>query len=129
MKTLVSSFAVLIATFGAFGQAPSNSPSRLLAVEGRVEVARAGMATWTAAATNQSLAIGDRIRTGVRSRAVFADRRPPVSSYQEFTQHFPRPGWVEHDAVEIWTAVARTLTDVIDRVGRDDIAAIGITFE
>ena len=32
--------------------------------------------------------------TGVRTRAVHDDGRPSVSSYREFTQHFPRPGWV-----------------------------------
>ena len=36
--------------------------------------------------------------TGVRSRAVFADERRRSSAYREFTQHFPQPGWVEHDA-------------------------------
>ena len=65
--------------------------------------------------------------TGVRSRAVFVDGRPAVASYQEFTQHFPQPGWVEHDATEIWRAVTATLSDVIARVGRDNVAAIGIT--
>ena len=34
---------------------------------------------------------------------------PSVASYREFTQHFPRPGWVEHDADEIWEAVRATL--------------------
>ena len=65
--------------------------------------------------------------TGVRTRAVFADGRPPITSYQEFTQHFPEPGLVEHDAVEIWQAVVSTLTEVVDQVGRDGVAAIGIT--
>ena len=65
--------------------------------------------------------------TGIRSRAVFADARPAVAAYREFTQHFPRPGWVEHDAVEIWDAVRATLAEVIERIGRDSIAAIGIT--
>ena len=64
--------------------------------------------------------------TGVRTRAVYDDGRPSVSSYREFTQHFPRPGWVEHDASEIWDAVVATLADVASRVG-DSIAAIGIT--
>jgi glycerol kinase len=63
--------------------------------------------------------------TGVRSRAVFSDDRPTVASYREFTQHFPRPGWVEHDADEIWAAVRTTLIDVIAEVGIPD--AIGIT--
>jgi glycerol kinase len=65
--------------------------------------------------------------TGVRSRAVFTDGRPAVASYREFTQHYPTPGWVEHDADEIWDAVRTTLNEVIDRVGRDHVAAIGIT--
>lgn len=65
--------------------------------------------------------------TGVRSRAVFADGRPPVADYREFTQHYPRPGWVEHDASEIWEAVRATLTTVVESVGADQVAAIGIT--
>ena len=64
--------------------------------------------------------------TGVRSRAVFADGREPVSSYLEFTQHFPAPGLVEHDADEIWDVTFRTLRDVINRIGTLP-AAIGIT--
>ena len=65
--------------------------------------------------------------TGVRSRAVFTDGTPGVASYQEFAQHFPRPGWVEHDATEIWEAVVATLSSVIGDVGQDNVAAIGIT--
>lgn len=64
--------------------------------------------------------------TGVRSRAVFTDGRPSISSYREFTQFFPQPGWVEHDATEIWSAVSATLQDVITQV-HEPIAAIGIT--
>ena len=58
---------------------------------------------------------------------MFVDDRAAVASYREFTQHYPQPGWVEHDATEIWEAVVATLTDVIDRVGREHVAAIGIT--
>ena len=65
--------------------------------------------------------------TGVRSRAVFPDGRPAVASYREFTQHYPQPGWVEHDATEIWEAARTTLDDVIGEVGLDHVAAIGIT--
>ena len=64
--------------------------------------------------------------TGVRARAVFADGRPSISCYQEFPQYFPQPGWVEHDANEIWNAVHTTLTDVIQKIDQP-IAAIGIT--
>ena len=56
--------------------------------------------------------------TGVRSRAVFVDGRPAVAAYREFTQHFPQPGWVEHDATEIWGAVTATLAEVVARGGR-----------
>ena len=66
--------------------------------------------------------------TGVRSRAVF-DGAPSISAYREFTQHYPTPGWVEHDAEEIWTVVRDTLLEVVEQVraGGDDVAAIGIT--
>ena len=64
--------------------------------------------------------------TGVRARAVFADGRASISSYQEFPQYFPQPGWVEHDANEIWNAVHATLTEVIKKIDQP-ITAIGIT--
>jgi len=65
--------------------------------------------------------------TGVRSRAVFTDDSPVVASYREFTQLYPEPGWVEHDASEIWDAVVATLNEVIAKVGRERVQAIGIT--
>jgi glycerol kinase len=64
--------------------------------------------------------------TGVRSRAVFTDGRPAVAAYREFTQHYPQPGWVEHDAAEIWDVARQTLNEVVDTVG-EPVAAIGIT--
>jgi glycerol kinase len=65
--------------------------------------------------------------TGVRSRAVFVDGRPTVAAYREFTQHYPSPGWVEHDANEIWDVAADTLRQVVAEVGIDNVAGIGIT--
>ncbi len=69
--------------------------------------------------------------TGVRSRAVFADGRESIASYREFTQYFPEPGRVEHDAAEIWQAMLQTLRTVVAEVdaavGVEHIAAIGIT--
>ena len=62
----------------------------------------------------------------MRSRAVFPDGRPSFASYREFTQHFPRPGWVEHDASEIWEAVRATLLDVLGHLD-EPVTAIGIT--
>jgi glycerol kinase len=64
--------------------------------------------------------------TGVRSRAIYADGGETTASYQEFTQIYPQPGWVEHDAEEIWRVALATLRDVVDRVGLGSIAAIGI---
>ena len=64
--------------------------------------------------------------TGVRTRAVFADGRASIADYREFSQHYPQPGWVEHDAEEIWQAVRATLQAVCSRID-EPIAAIGIT--
>jgi glycerol kinase len=64
--------------------------------------------------------------TGVRSVAVDASGAPVAFAYREFTQHFPQPGWVEHDPVEIWEAVQATLAEIRDRVP-GPVAAIGIT--
>ena len=44
----------------------------------------------------------DQGTTGT-SCLVFDERAEPIGrAYREFTQHFPQPGWVEHDAREIW---------------------------
>src|SRR4051812_15297291 len=64
--------------------------------------------------------------TGVRAFAVDEAGRPAGWSYREFTQHFPRPGWVEHDPIEIWDAVQSTLADLRSTLDQP-IAAIGIT--
>jgi glycerol kinase len=64
--------------------------------------------------------------TGVRAFAVDEQGRPAGWSYREFPQYFPRPGWVEHDADEIWSAVVEVLGEL--RAALDQpIAAIGIT--
>ena len=64
--------------------------------------------------------------TGVRAAALRDDGTAAGFVYREFTQHFPRPGWVEHDAVEIWRAVQATLAELADRL-TEPIAAVGIT--
>jgi glycerol kinase len=64
--------------------------------------------------------------TGVRARALSLDGAPAVSSYKEFTQYFPQPGWVEHDAEEIWSAVLSTLREVCSKLSEAPIA-LGIT--
>ena len=64
--------------------------------------------------------------TGVRAFALGEDGRAAGFAYREFTQHFPRPGWVEHDAAEIWTTVQTTLAELTGEL-TEPIAAIGIT--
>jgi glycerol kinase len=67
--------------------------------------------------------------TGVRAFAVDATGAPRARAYREFPQHFPQPGWVEHDADDIWRVTIETLTEVaaaLDAAG-ETVAAIGIT--
>jgi glycerol kinase len=67
--------------------------------------------------------------TGVRAFAVDEHGKAAGWSYREFPQHFPRPGWVEHDADDIWAAVQATLQELrasLEAAGQT-IAAIGIT--
>jgi len=65
------------------------------------------------------------------SRAILFDHdgRVQVCAQQEFTQHYPQPGWVEHDAWEIWrsqhSVAVKALAEA--QVGPADLAAIGIT--
>lgn len=65
------------------------------------------------------------------SRALLFTREGEVLavSQQEFRQHYPQPGWVEHDAEEIWFTQLSVARDVLARAGVtwQDIAAIGIT--
>jgi glycerol kinase len=64
--------------------------------------------------------------TGVRAFAVDETGTPCGWKYREFAQHFPRPGWVEHNATEIWDAVEATLVDLRAELDRT-VVAIGIT--
>lgn len=50
-------------------------------------------------------------------------------SYAEFTQHYPRPGWVEHDAHEIWASTVNLISQALGKaeIQAQDIKAIGIT--
>jgi len=64
--------------------------------------------------------------TGIRSAAVDENGQIISFSYREFTQHFPRPGWVEHDANEIWNTTMETLTELRSKVDQP-VAALGIT--
>ncbi|MER9206602.1 glycerol kinase GlpK [Mesorhizobium sp. M0589] len=65
------------------------------------------------------------------TRAILFDGAMKVagSKQQEFTQHYPASGWVEHDPEEIWASVVATVKGALKAAGREasDVAAIGIT--
>lgn len=65
------------------------------------------------------------------SRAVIFDKKGTVVSIaqKEFTQYFPKPGWVEHDPMEIWSSQVGILAEATVKKGlnAEDISAIGIT--
>lgn len=64
------------------------------------------------------------------TRAIVFDKswRPRATAQVPLEQHFPQPGWVEHDADEIWTATLQVCREALDKAGGPAaIAAIGIT--
>lgn len=67
--------------------------------------------------------------TGVRAIAFDRSGLPVASSYREFPQYFPRPGWVEHDAEEIWAAFQIVMEEVAAALTSrgETVTAIGIT--
>ena len=65
------------------------------------------------------------------SRCILFDRLQNMAgvAQREFTQIYPKPGWVEHDPMEIWSSQSSVLTEVMAQSGIDaaEVAAIGIT--
>jgi len=65
------------------------------------------------------------------SRSILFDHDGSIvaTAQREFTQHFPRSGWVEHDAEEIWATQVATIAEVLARAraSAEDLAAVGIT--
>ena len=65
------------------------------------------------------------------NRAIIFDENSKIVgvAQKEFTQHFPKPGWVEHDADEIWSTMCEVMKGALEKSGLEasDIAAIGIT--
>lgn len=71
----------------------------------------------------------DQGTTGTTVLLVDAHGDIVAQGYREFTQHYPRPGWVEHDAEEIWEVTQLAIADALTSLPSDtraDIAAIGI---
>lgn len=71
----------------------------------------------------------DQGTTGTRTYLFDHAGKVVGSAYQEFTQYFPKPGWVEHDANEIWRTVEETGKKALKSAGvkPSQVAAIGIT--
>jgi glycerol kinase len=69
--------------------------------------------------------------TGVTALVVSADGRVLSRGYQEFAQHFPRPGWVEHEPEEIWVSVLSSCRDALDALEAtapgEPVTAVGVT--
>jgi glycerol kinase len=65
--------------------------------------------------------------TGVTAVVVSPAGRIVAKGYQEFAQHFPKPGWVEHAPEEIWQATLEATRDVLTKVDAADLTAVGIT--
>lgn len=71
----------------------------------------------------------DEGTTSTRAMIINHDGKEVASAQKEFPQYFPQPGWVEHDAEEIWTAVQTTVAScfIESEIRPDQIEAIGIT--
>ncbi|MDQ6918996.1 MAG: FGGY family carbohydrate kinase, partial [Candidatus Dormibacteraeota bacterium] len=71
----------------------------------------------------------DQGTTGTTVVAVGEDGEPRGRGYREIAQHFPRPGWVEHDPDEIWRSVLEATGDALKAAGAapPDVRAVGIT--
>lgn len=71
----------------------------------------------------------DQGTTGSTALAVGEDGEPKGRGYREITQHYPRPGWVEHDAEEIWQSVLDAAGQALQGAGAaaKDVVAVGIT--
>jgi glycerol kinase len=74
----------------------------------------------------QILAI-DQGTTSTRSILFSRDLRPITSAQEEFAQHFPYSGWVEHDPADLWRTTLSTARAVLARTDIAKVAAIGIT--
>jgi glycerol kinase len=71
----------------------------------------------------------DQGTTSTRAILFDEEANPVATGQRELTQHYPQPGWVEHDPEEIWTATQSVIADALASSGLDptQIAAIGIT--
>ena len=77
---------------------------------------------------SDTILVLDSGTTSTRAMAFGPDGAMLALAQADLTQHYPRPGWVEHDAAEIWSKTLACAREVADKLGgADRIAAIGIT--
>jgi glycerol kinase len=78
--------------------------------------------------TGYVLAI-DQGTTGTKVLIFDHDVNIKARAYSEFTQHYPKPGWVEHDALEIWQVSIKLVSEALSKanIRASEIKAIGIT--
>ena len=69
----------------------------------------------------------DQGTTGTTCLVFDADGELAGRAYREFEQHFPRPGWVEHDAAEIWDVTRAVAGEALEDAGAGELFGIGIT--
>ena len=71
----------------------------------------------------------DQGTTGTKVLIFDHDANIKALAYSEFTQHYPKPGWVEHDAEEIWTISINLVAEALSKanIRASEIKAIGIT--
>ncbi len=69
----------------------------------------------------------DQGTTGSTCLVIGEDAQVVGRGYSEFRQHYPQPGWVEHDADEIWDVTAHVMREAIKQAKDVEIAGIGIT--
>ena len=78
---------------------------------------------------NQYILSIDQGTTSSRAMLFDENGRAAFTAQREFTQHFPKDGWVEHDPEEIWETTLEVVRDAVDQAASEqrEIAAIGIT--
>src|SRR5690349_19264482 len=77
-------------------------------------------------AADHVLAI-DQGTTSTRAILFDSNAEPVAKAQRELTQHYPQPGWVEHDPEEIWQSVLSTVREATSGIEPSRIAGIGIT--
>ncbi|MBV24503.1 MAG: glycerol kinase, partial [Gemmatimonadetes bacterium] len=69
----------------------------------------------------------DEGTTGTTCLVLSEDGRVLGRAYSEFTQYFPQPGWVEHDALEIWNVTQTVAREALASATDADVRGVGIT--